>query len=188
MLWDDKYLYFGHVCEDEHITARYKNHNVSVAKDDCFEVMIAPNPEKPEVYFNVEWNVLGAYIDGHRLHGPKKPSVPWDTQGIRIAGSYEGTLNEDGDTDRSWACEMVIPFANFTKYLKHVPPLPGDSWNLNLNRHGGDTNMQYSQWSPSDASTPSFHTPHRFGTIVFSAQEGPIGQSTGKNPRHADIR
>lgn len=177
MLWDDKNLYIGHVCEDEHITARYTKHDDPVPKDDCFEVMIAPDPQRPNFYFNIEWNVLGAYVDGHRAHGPKKPSVKWDATGIRIAGSYAGTLNEDSDTDRSWTCEVAIPFENFAKHMKHTPPQPGDRWNWNLNRHGGDVNMQYSQWSSGDTPAPAFHTPHRFGQIIFSGKAAP---SNGK--------
>ena len=165
MLWDDKYLYIGHVCEDEHITARYKNHDDPVPKDDCFELMIAPDPDAPNVYFNIEWNVLGAYVDGHRLRGSKKP---WDAKGLRIAATYDGTLNQDADKDRSWTGEVAIPLGNFAKHLKHFPPRPGDRSNINFNRHGGDTNMQYSQWSKADTPTPAFHTPHRFGQIIFS--------------------
>ena len=167
LLWDDKYLYVGHICQDEHITARYKNHDDPVARDDCFEVMLAPDPSRPAFYFNIEWNVRGAYIDGHRANGPKKPSVPWVAKGVRIVGTYKGTLNDDSDRDESWTCEVAIPLANFAKYMKRASLKPGDHWNLNLNRHGGDTNMQYSQWSRADTSKPSFHTPHRFGRVTF---------------------
>ncbi len=164
MLWDDKYFYIGHICQDDHITARYDKHDDPVYEDDCFEVMLVPDPEKPNFYFNIEWNVRGAYVDGHRASGP---SVPWVADGVRIAGTFLGTLNEDSDKDQSWTCEAAIPFANFAKYMKHASPRPGDQWNLNLNRHGGHTNMQYSQWSRADTPTPSFHTPQRFGQITF---------------------
>ena len=167
MLWNDKYLYIGHICQDEHITARYKNHDDPVARDDCFEVMLTPDLGRPEFYFNIEWNVRGAYIDGHRAHGPKKPSVPWVAEGVRIAGTYKGTLNDDSDKDQSWTCEVAIPLANFSKHMKRKSLQVGDRWNLNLNRHGGDTNLQYSQWSRADTLKPSFHTPHRFGQVTF---------------------
>lgn len=173
MLWDDKYLYVGHVCRDSWITARCKEHDGPVARDDCFEVMIAPDKDQPNVYFNIEWNVLGAWVDNHRPHGPKKPKAPvWDAQGVKIAGRYVGTLNDDSDQDESWTVEVAIPFGNFAKYAKHTPPRPGDAFHLNLNRHGGDTNLQYSQWSKADTSSPSFHTPHRFGRVVFSGETG----------------
>ena len=178
MLWDDEYLYVGHVCRDQHITARHTQHDGPISKDDCFEVMLAPDPRKPNVYFNIEWNVIGGVVDNFRPHGPRKPRAPkWDSRGVKIAGTYAGTLNDDSDTDEHWTVEAAIPFANFADYAKHTPPQPGSSWNLNLNRHGGDTNMQYSQWSPGDTPAPAFHTPHRFGRITFSATTSPAGRN-----------
>ena len=41
---------------------------------------------------------------------------------------------------------------------------------VNLNRSGGKTNAQYSQWSRGNTPTPSFHTPDRFGLAHFSAE------------------
>ncbi|MCA9078194.1 MAG: carbohydrate-binding family 9-like protein [Planctomycetaceae bacterium] len=169
ILWDDTYLYVAHVCEDAWIAARCREHDGPVARDDCFEVMLAPDVEQPNVYFNIEWNVLGAWVDNHRPHGPKQPKAHrWDAEGVKIAGTYEGSLNDDTDRDVRWTCEVAIPFTNFTGFAQHTPPRPGDAWNLNLNRHGGDTNLQYSQWSPADTPRPSFHTPHRFGRVTFS--------------------
>ena len=178
MLWDDEYLYVAHICEDDWITARCMEHDGPVAQDDCFEVMIAPNVGRPNVYFNIEWNVLGAWVDNHRPHGPNKPKAPvWDADGVRIAGTHVGTLNDDSDEDRYWIAEVAVPFRNFAHIAAQTPPQPGYLWNLNLNRHGGDTNLQYSQWSRADTPAPSFHTPHRFGRVVFSDRTSPFGRS-----------
>jgi len=169
MLWDDKYLYVGHVCEDAHVTAEHPDHDGKIPEDDCFEVMFAPDPNSPEVYFNIEWNVIGGYVDNFRPEGPKKPRAKvWDAEGVIIAGHVIGTANDDSDVDTLWQAEVAIPFENFRKYMPHTPPEPGDTWNLNINRHGGKTNLQYSQWSRADTPVPSFHTPHRFGRVIFS--------------------
>ena len=174
MLWDDKYLYVAHICQDAWITARCREHDGPVAKDDCFEVMLAPNVAKPNVYFNIEWNVLGTWVDNHRPNGPTKPRAPiWDATGVKIKGSYEGTLNNDADQDKQWVAEVAIPFENFSAIAMNTPPRPNEQWNLNLNRHGGDTNLQYSQWSPGDTPRPAFHTPHCFGRVTFSARTAP---------------
>ncbi|RPI84232.1 MAG: hypothetical protein EHM42_07670 [Planctomycetaceae bacterium] len=175
LLWDDENLYVAHICEDAHITARHTQHDGPIPEDDCFEVIFAPDPARPDVYFNIEWNVIGGYVDNHRPEGPKKPRAKvWDAEGVRIAGTFEGTLNDDSDTDSRWTVEVSIPLRNFAKYMPHMPPQPGSHWNLNLNRHGGQTNAQYSQWSRADTSTPSFHTPHRFGKAEFSATTAPF--------------
>ena len=179
LLWDDENLYVGHVCEDAHITARHTEHDGNIPEDDCFEVIFAPDPSRPEVYFNVEWNVLGGYVDNFRPEGPNKPRAKvWDAEGVRIAGTYSGTLNDDGDSDGYWTAEVAIPLKNFEKYVPHTPPRPGEFWNLNLNRHGGKTNLQYSQWSPADTPAPNFHTPHRFGRAIFSDKVSPFARGS----------
>ena len=173
MLWDDANLYIAHVCQDAHITARHKQHDDPIAEDDCFEIMLAPNAEKKDFYFNIEWNLHGGYVDGHRPDGPTGPRKPWDVEGLRVASSHAGTLNDDTDRDRYWAVEVAIPLKNFAPFMPHMPPEPGDRWRVNFNRHGGDTNMQYSQWSSGDTLTPAFHTPHRFGLVTFSSESSP---------------
>lgn len=175
LLWDDENLYVGHVCHDSHITARIREHDGPIPKDDCFEVIFAPDPKHPEVYFNLEWNVIGGYLDNFRPNGPNKPRAPvWDAEGVEIAGKYVGTLNDDSDVDQYWTVEVRIPLKNFREYMPHMPPQAGAIWNLNFNRHGGDFDPQYSQWSPADTPNPNFHTPHRFGRVEFSETVSPF--------------
>lgn len=170
MLWDGDNLYVGVLADDEWITARHREHDGKVYEDDCFEIMIAPNPATPDVYFNIEWNMLGAYVDNHRPNGPDKPRAPvWDAEGIEIAGAWDGTLNDDSDRDRYWITEVKIPLRNFAKVAGRAVR-PGDRWHVNLHRHGGATNFQYSQWSRGDSPKPQFHAPHRFGHITFSGE------------------
>ena len=168
MLWDADNLYVGLVAEDEYITARHREHDGKVYEDDCFEIMIAPNPATPNVYFNVEWNMLGAYVDNHRPNGPKQPRAPvWDAEGVAAMGTWDGTPNDHSDRDRYWITEVKIPLRNFAKVAGGITK-PGDRWHINLHRHGGEKNVQYSQWSQGDTPKPMFHTPHRFGRITFS--------------------
>jgi len=179
LLWDDENLYVAQIAEDEFITARDRTHDGKVAQDDCFEIMVAPNPATPDIYVNIEWNVIGGYVDNFRPNGPKKPrALVWDAEGVEIAGSYQGTLNDDSDHDRYWLTEVKIPLKNFAKIAARMPPQAGDRWHINFNRHGGKTNEQYSQWSPGDTPEPAFHTPHRFGQIVFSGQASPFWRET----------
>jgi hypothetical protein len=175
LLWDSENLYIAHISEDKHISARHTERDGRISEDDCFEIMIAPNPDKPEVYFNLEWNVIGGLVDNFRPNGPKQPRAPkWDAEGVRVAGRYGGTLNDDSDEDNFWICEVEIPFRNFAAHAKNTPPRNGEHWNANFNRHGGKTNPQYAQWSAGDTPQPSFHTPHRFGRLVFSTEGAPF--------------
>ncbi len=174
MLWDDQHLYIAHLCQDAHITARHKNHDDPIPEDDCFEIMLAPDPEEGERYFNIEWNLHGGYVDGHRPAGPSGPREPWDVEGLKVASTFVGTLNNDADRDRHWIVEVALPLRNFSQYMPHTPPKPGYRWRVNFNRHGGDTNMQYSQWSSGDTPQPAFHTPHRFGYVTFTDKTSPF--------------
>lgn len=177
MLWDDECVYIAHVCQDAHITAQYERHDDPVPEDDCFEIMLAPDASRGSLYFNIEWNLRGAYVDGHRPDGAKGPRVRWDVEGLRMAGAHDGTLNADDDVDSHWIVEVAVPFKNFAAFMPHCPPKPGAAWRVNFNRHGGKTNAQYSQWSSGDTPTPAFHTPHRFGFVTFSSRTAPFALS-----------
>jgi hypothetical protein len=175
MLWDDENLYVAFVCEDAHIWAEHTLRDSSVWKDDTVEVFTAPNPEYPKTYFNIEMNVLGIFLDQFHPNGPGVPvETEWNGIGIQIKTAIVGTLNDDSDEDHYWVLEAAIPFANFAPVANHTPPKPGDIWHLGLNRLGGKTNPQYSQWSPSQTPKPQFHAPDDFGRIVFSDRKSPF--------------
>jgi hypothetical protein len=169
LLWNDESLFVSFRCEDAHIWGDHSERDSPVYRDDCVEVFTSPNPEQPLNYFNIEMNVRGAFLDQHRTSGPGQPNMPdWNATGIRIAATVDGTLNDDTDTDRSWTLEAAIPLINFQQVAVHTPPHPGDVWGLNLNRLGGKTNPQYSQWSPGKSPRPQFHAPQFFGRVTFA--------------------
>ena len=170
MLWDDEFLYVSYDCQDAHISAVETEHDSPVYKDDCVELFTSPNPERPFDYFNIEMNVNRAILDRHHPDGPGKEVPNWNSQGIQIATSVDGTLNDDTDKDRGWVLEVAIPFANFSEVTGRSHPRDGDVWHLNLNRLGGQTNAQHSQWSPGTTKTPAFHAPDTFGRVEFSTR------------------
>lgn len=170
MLWDDEFLYVSYDCQDAHISAVQTEHDSPVYKDDCVELFTAPNPKRPFDYFNIEMNVNRAILDRHHPEGPGKKVPNWNSHGIRIATSVDGTLNDDTDKDRGWVLEVAIPFSNFAEVTGRSHPRDGDVWHLNLNRLGGQTNPQHSQWSPGTTKKPAFHAPDTFGRVTFSTQ------------------
>jgi hypothetical protein len=175
MLWDDTRLYVAFFCEDAHIWAVHTERDSRVWRDDTVEVFTAPNPDRPHAYFNFEMNVLGIFLDRFQPRGPgSRVDGEWDAQGIQIKTSTVGTLNDDRDEDSYWILEAAIPFGNFAEVAKNTPPRPGDVWRLNLNRLGGNTNPQYSQWSASRTPQPAFHAPDDFGRVIFSDRASPF--------------
>ena len=177
LIWDDEYLYLAATCDDAHITARHTERDGKIPEDDCLEIMLAPNAATPRIYFNLEFNVIGGLLDNFRPNGPDQPRAPkWDAEGVRIAGKWSGTLNDDSDTDRHWQVEVAIPWRNFAAVAAAAPPRPGTVMRMNLNRHGGKTNPQYSQWAQADTPKPSFHTPDRFGRLILSGETAGAGR------------
>ncbi|MBK36403.1 MAG: hypothetical protein CME26_12870 [Gemmatimonadetes bacterium] len=175
LLWDDEHLYAAFICEDAHISAEHTERDSEVWKDDTVEVFTAPDPDRPQMYFNLEMNVLGIFLDQFHPEGPGVPvEEEWNADGVRISTTVVGTLNDDSDEDEYWILEAAIPFANFREVAKHTPPEPGDVWRLNLNRLGGKTNQQFSQWTPSQADHPQFHSPDDFGRVTFSSAASPF--------------
>ena len=175
LLWDNEHLYAAFLCEDAHIWAEHTQRDSAVFRDDCVEIFTAPNLERPDAYFNIEMNVLGIALDQWHPEGPGKP-VPgeWNGEGFRIATSINGTLNDEEDTDQYWILEAAIPLANFAVAGVRIPPQPGDIWHLNLNRCGGRTNEQFSQWRASRTAHPNFHRPGDFGRVGFSSSSSPF--------------
>lgn len=175
LLWDDEYLYAAFVCEDAHIWAEHVQRDSAVYRDDCVEVFTVPNTDEPRTYYNIEMNALGIFLDQfHPQDAEKGKNEEWNGEGIRIATSIVGTLNDEVDEDQYWVLEAAIPLRNFVLSGARVPPVPGDEWRLNLNRCGGKTNEQYSQWQPSQTDRPSFHQPLDFGRVIFSSAVSPF--------------
>jgi cellulose/xylan binding protein with CBM9 domain len=175
MLWDDEYLYVAFLCQDAHVSAVQTRHDTSVWLDDCVEVFVAPERNRPDAYFNLEMNVNGAVYDDFHPHGAGSERRPgWNAKGLQIATHVNGTLNNDADQDDSWTLEVAIPFKAYRQSLPNVFPKPGDVWRLNLNRCGGKTNEQFSQWAPGTEKMPQFHTPRDFGFVHFSAERMPF--------------
>lgn len=165
LLWDDAFLYVAFVCQDYYIWAEHTERDSPVYRDDCVEVFTSPNPEQIEKYFNLEMNVNAASLDDYHPEGPGSKEA-WDPA-IEVATSVSGTQNNDDDLDQSWILEVAIPFSAFEGVAQNTPPKNGDEWRLNLNRLGGKTNFNRSQWSAGDPEKPGFHYPYYFGRVFF---------------------
>ena len=165
LLCDDEHLYVGFVCQDAYIWAVNTERDSQVYRDDCVEVFTSPNPDQLEKYFNIDMNVNAASLDHFHPEGPGS-KVGWDPE-VLIATSVNGTQNKDDDKDKSWTLEVRIAFASFEGVAKSIPPNDGDEWRLNLNRLGGETNNEKSQWNAGDPDEPSFHAPDYFGRVFF---------------------
>ncbi len=168
MLWDDTFLYLSYKCDDKHIWAEHYDTNSTTYRDDCVEIFWDPNPADPKRKYNMFeinciGNLLSVYVgSGERINERvSRIMVP------HIAQTIQGTVNNDSDTDTGWIIEMAIRFSDYTELFDGLTPEDGDMWKIGLNRLGGKTNPQHSQWSPSQTEKPNFHRPEDFGKIFF---------------------
>lgn len=169
MLWDDDHLYVAFRCDDAHMWADHYSTNDWTYNDDCAEIFWFPGPEATDSYYTFEINCLGNLLSVYV--NPANPITHRDSRIMvpRIGRTVQGTVNNDNDTDTSWVLEVAIRFSDYPELSSGEPPSPGDVWRAGLNRCGGKTNPQYSQWSPSQTTRPNFHRPTEFGKLVFSA-------------------
>jgi len=173
MLWNDTFLYVAFKCNDKHIWAEFYDTNSTTYKDDTVEIFWDPSPlvKIPERKYNMfEINCIGNLLSVYVGSGENisqrisRIMVPHITQSIK------GTVNNDEDIDEGWIIELAIRFEDYTEIYTGETPKNGDMWRIGLNRLGGKTNQQHSQWSPSQTEKPSFHSPKDFGEVYFSTK------------------
>ncbi len=172
IVWDDERIYFAFKCDDRHISAEQFSPNSPVSRDDCCEAFIAPVPEGPERldYLNYEINCIGTWLNGYHAKSRNAVRGKWEPGGIVIGRYIKGTVNKDEDTDEGWVLEFSIPWTHFKDFAAAFPPKDGQIIYVGLNRCGGKTNAQYSQWAPSRTEKPQFHSPQDFGKVTLSAK------------------
>ena len=81
------------------------------------------------------------------------------------AVQLDGTLNQPGPPDRSYALEIAIPFAEMTGRGRR-PPEPGDCWRANLYRV--DRSIGVEALSAWRATHGDFHALSTYGNLCFS--------------------
>jgi len=177
MLWDDTYLYVAFRCDDSNIWADHYDTNAATYRDDCAEIFWNPNPGAGDMYYMFEMNCIGNLLSVHNNFVDKFGDRAARVMTPRIGRKIVGSVNSDHDYDTGWTLEVAIRFDEYPELSKRTAPLPGDMWRVGLNRCGGKTNPQYSQWSPSQTERPNFHVPADFGRVFFS--ELPAGSPTG---------
>ena len=173
MLWDDDNLYIIYVCDDPYLDSEVTEHDGPVYEEDAVEIFATPNPDDLSAYFGYEMNITPALLDYIAFeageHSTKVIQFPWESEGVQLATTYDGTLNDHSDIDRGWILEIAIPFENFRHLGGRIPPKVGDMWRLNLNRTKGDKG-RFSQWSDTRAENASFHHSAYFGKAYFSGE------------------
>jgi hypothetical protein len=167
MLWDDSNLYFAFECDDTDLVATMTKRDEHLWQEEVVEIFIDPDGDGNN-YLELEVNPLGAFLDLFVLT-PVVP-IPYESYNIpaKWAVKVDGTVQNSADRDRGWNVELSLPLGEAVTAPNH-PPKDGDKWRLNLYRIERKPKEQYIAWSPT--LKPSFHTPSRFGEVMFSTRK-----------------
>lgn len=156
-LWSDRFLYLGYECPFtalSHFGTAQKGERVHEAGSlwdrDVVELFVASNTNQLTHYTEYEWAPNNEALD-LRLRRPEA-DFAWSS-------GMEWRVRVDRQR-RIWTCEVRIPLAAFGDTL----PAAGTRWRANLYRIDR-ANRAFLASNP--VLTGSFHTPARFGWLVF---------------------
>lgn len=122
---------------------------------DVCEIFVAPDPARPEQYFEFEAAPTGEWLD---------LAVRWRPDGRETDWDYSSGMTAAADvSDGVVTVAMRLPWAAFGRR-----PRAGDEWRCNLFRCAGPhPRLRYLAWLPTHAPEPQFHVPSAFGRLVF---------------------
>lgn len=167
VLWDDEYLYVAFHCDDSDIWGVTTERDKDIYNQEVVEVFLDPDRDN-YTYLEIEVSPLNAVLDLFMLNrgGRPKGLWDWDSDGLLTAVEVDGDPSKRGTEDRSWTVEMAIPMSDCYT-APNLPPEPGDVWHMNLYRiDRAERGDEYTAWSPPRRL--NYHTPERFGRLVFS--------------------
>ena len=144
-------------CEDRDPWATLTERDAPLYTEETVEIFFDPVGDL-ESYFEIETNPLGTLLDlvFRRSRSGYKGDRAWDCAGLRVLAKTGAGF---------WAAEFAIPFASVTDR-------PPREWRVNFCRidrpsRDGSLPRELTAWSPP--LRDSFHTPERFGVVVFGA-------------------
>ncbi|MFQ3548410.1 MAG: carbohydrate-binding family 9-like protein [Armatimonadota bacterium] len=174
LLWDNKYLYVGFKAYDKDIWSYYTEHDSKTFTEDCLEIFIQPDIDKPD-YYNFEINALGTVYDayskvrnagGEDCHRWSK----WNCNDLKVGINIEGTINDYSDIDSYWILECAIPFKSLPS-LNNKKPNSGDIWKFHVARYDYSIYLEKSDGkelsSNATLSKVDFHNVDEWEKIVF---------------------
>ncbi len=170
LLWDDNYLYVSFYCIDSDIWGITIERNKAIYRQEVVEVFVDADCDD-YTYVEIEVSPLNAVLDLFMLNrdGHTRGLWDWNSEGMQTAVVVDGDPTRRGTQDRSWTVEMAIPMNDFMT-APNLPPKSGDVWHFNLYRiDRAEDGDEYSAFSP--VMRPSYHTPSRFGCLLFSDKE-----------------
>lgn len=167
VLFDAERIYLGYEVSDTFLKSTFTNHDDHLWEQDAIEVMLDPDGDGKN-YFEVQVSPAGLVFDT-RYDTVRQPRPFGDVNWSSLASakvSVNGTLNDDA-TDEGYVVEMSMPWKAFAVGpTPATPPTDGTAWRINFYVMDAQRDGQRAvAWSAP--RVPDFHTPARFGTVMF---------------------
>ena len=169
ILYDDKYVYIGAVCED-HDIMQYdtKNQTMSFNSGDTLEIFLKAenHPAYWEIYVTPQNTRTSFYFIGRGA----RITAAFDKENfikeMRSGVQLNGTLNKHTDKDSSWSAELAIPRSALEK--NGIKFEPGNEWKLLLARYNYGIHQSYFHIS-TYPKTPvaNNHLIEYYGKVIF---------------------
>lgn len=123
-------------------------------EEDCVEIFLAPDPQIPSTYAEIEVGPYGHFFDLWVENAGKKSRTEWSSglvvKTVQNASSHTATI------------AMTLTASDITRALKAGAHLP-----LGLFRMEGAAPRSYLAAFPANTAKPNFHIPSAFGTLVL---------------------
>ena len=156
---DGERLHLFFRCEGADPIATLRGRNRPIYEvDDVVEAFLAPSGD-PRRYFELESTAADAWFEA-RIESPDGHRATMRVDRDWTCAGWQRAVRVDAGR---WSVAWAIPFAS----LGADTPAPGARWRANffrIDRHAGG---HFSAWSPTLATPPDFHLPHRFGHLLF---------------------
>lgn len=154
VLWSDEHLYLAFEAPYTQLSVfpdPKTEERIGLWDNDVVEAFIGSEPDKINRYTEYEWAPNGEFLD-LKLDRPNA-DFPWSS-----GAEWKVKINETGHV---WTVETRIPL----KGLAETKPKPGTRWKINFYRHDRAARAGLAL---SPTLQGSFHTPERFGWLVFT--------------------
>jgi hypothetical protein len=164
--YDRDNLYLAFINHDQVIFSSYSNRDEFLWKEEVVEVFIDTDKD-PSTYIELEVSPKNVLFDSYITDTANIDlfvTPQFDLDGWRTAVSVHGTVNNNSDRDSLWTVEMAIPFTSLDSEF-NIEQIKEYNWRINFYRLDRDDSGPTSYaWSPT---FKRFHTPSKFGTIIF---------------------
>ena len=158
--WTPAFLYLLFECHYISLsvtaTPQFEEKTMGLWDRDVVEAFIAPDPQNPNRYREVEVSPLGEWLDVELeiTNGERKSIWGWNSH-VESVCKIEDSI---------WRSAFRIPASTlFGHDISSGQECLGNFYRCD----GREPDRQYITWQPTMTSEPAFHVPERFGRIRF---------------------